>query len=249
MIQQGIVKGDALQKISSAGFIVGAILFGISGLLMPHANNPTSDLQEMLKPLGEYQYRTTISSLFGMIGFWMTLIGVVGVHRSITASAARDAVWARLGFYFTLIGTALWTVCWAMDMSAANAVANWLSAPIDDKEAAWSVVASLSAFGRGIVPTTWILYWLALAFLSIAIVHSEVYPPWLGWAGLIVSIPMIVLGVIQIFTARSITLTLVFSILMLLTTLWNLAIGIWVARKAWRITRQGFDSQSAPTHY
>ena len=118
-------------------------------------------------------------------------------------------------------------------MNTANAVANWLSAPIDGKAAAWSVVASLSAFGRGIVPTTWSLYWLALAFLSIAMVHSDVYPRWLGWAGLIVSIPMIILGVIQIFIPRSITLTLIFSMLMVLTTLWILVTGLWVARKAW----------------
>ena len=230
---QDILKGDALQKISSAGFIVGAILFGASGLMMPHANNPTSDLQEMLKPLGEYQYRTTISSLFGMIGFWMTLIGVTGVHHSFTASAARGAVWARLGFYFTLIGTALWTVCWAMDMNAANAVANWLAAPIDGKDAAWGVVVTLSAVGRGLVPSTWVLYWLALAFLNIAVVDNDVYPRWLGWAGLIVSILMVALGVIQVFNVRSITLTLIFSVLMLLTTSWNLAIGIWIARRAW----------------
>lgn len=230
MTQQSIVKGDALQKITSTGFILGAILFGVSGLLMPHANNPTSDLQEMLKPLGEYQYRTIISSLFGMIGFWMMLIGVTGVNRSITTSRAA---WARLGFYFTIIGTALWTVCWALDINTASAVANWLSAPIDGKEAAWSVVVSLSAVGRGMVPTTWILYWLALAFLNIGIIYSSIYPRWLGWAGLIVSIPMIALGVFQSFTPRSITLTLIFSILMLLTTLWSLAMGVWVARKAW----------------
>jgi len=231
--EQGIRKGDALQRISSAGLIIGAILFGISGLLMPHTNSPTSDLQEMLKPLGEYQYRTIISSMFGMVGFWMALVGVSGVNRSITESVARGAVWARLGFYFTLIGTALWTVCWAMDISTASAVANWLSAPIDGKEVAWGVVVSLSAFARGILPSTWVLYWLALAFLNGAMIQSDVYPRWLGWTGLILSIPMIALGVIQTFTARSITFTLVFSVLMLLTALWDLAVGIWVARRAW----------------
>jgi len=231
--QQGIVKGDTLQKISSAGFILGAILIAVSGLMMPHANAPTSDLREMLSPLGEYQYRTIVASLSGMIGFWMTLIGMTGVARSITASETKGAVWARLGFYFTLIGTALWTVSWAMDMNTANAVANWLSAPIDGKEAAWNVVATLSAFGRGILPTTWIIYWLALAFLNVAMLQSGVYSQWLGWAGLTVNIPMIALGVFQVFTPRSITLTLIFSLLMLLTTLWNLTTGIWVARRVW----------------
>jgi hypothetical protein len=230
MSQQSIVKGDAFQKFGSAGFILGAILFTMGGLLMPHATGPTSDLQEMLKPLGEYQYRTIISSLFEMIGFWMTLIGLKGVNRSITL---RGAAWARPGFYFALIGTALWTVCWVLDMNTANAVANWLSAPLDGKEAAWGVVITLSTFGQGIVPITWILYWLALASICVAMLQCDIYPKWLGWAGLGVNIPMIVLGFIQVFTPRSITLTLIFSILMLLTTLWNLMTGIWVARRAW----------------
>jgi hypothetical protein len=80
---------------------------------------------------------------------------------------------------------------------------------------------------------TWIVYWLALALLNVAVIQSNVYPRWLGWTGLIVSIPVIALGVIQIFNARSLTLTFIFSILMLLTALWNLAIGIWVTRRAW----------------
>jgi uncharacterized membrane protein (DUF485 family) len=58
------------------------------------------------------------------------------------------------------------------------------------------------------------------------------YPRWLGWAGLIVSVPVIALGAVQVFTPRSITLTLIFSVLMMLTTLWNLATGIYVLRSA-----------------
>ena len=230
MTQQTIVKGDVLQKTGSAGFILGAILLAAGGLLMPHANAPTSDLREMLTPMGEYQYRTIVASLFGMTSFWMTLIGVTGVHRSITASETKGTVWARLGFYFTLMGTVLWTVAWAMDINTANAVANWLSTPSDGKEAAWSIVATLSAFGRGILPTTWVVYWLALAFLNVAMLQSDLYPRWLGSTGLIASIPTIALGVFQVFTPRSITLSLIFSMLMMLTIVWNLAIGIWVAR-------------------
>ena len=228
---QGITKGDTLQKIGSAGFIIGAILFGVSVLLMPHAATPTSDLQEMLKPMGEHEFRTYVASLLMTIGFWAALMGAMGVYRSITArgAAANVAVWARLGFYFTLIGTALWTVSLSLDVAIASAVANWLAAPVDGKAAAWSVVAALSAFGRGLLPMTWIVYWLALALLSVAMINSAVYPRWLGRAGLIVAMPLIALGAIQIFTTRSITLTLIFSVLMLLTVVWDLAAGVWIA--------------------
>ncbi|HLO16040.1 MAG TPA: hypothetical protein VK206_14505 [Anaerolineales bacterium] len=114
MAQQSIVKGDALQRISSTGFILGAILIAVSGLLMPHANTPTSDLQQMLKPLGEHEFITQLSSLLMAIGSWSVLIGITGVNRSITTGGA---VLARLGFYFTLTGTALWTVSLSLDVA------------------------------------------------------------------------------------------------------------------------------------
>jgi len=226
----GIVKGDAFQKTSSTGFILGAILLGISGLLMPHAANPTSDLKEMLTPLGEQASLTIGASLLMAIGFWAALSGVAGVNRSITS---RGVTWARLGFYFALMGTALWTISLSLDVAVASAVANWLSAPIADKDAAWGVIAALAAFGRGMVPMTWIIYWLAIAVVNVAMIDSTVYPRRAGWAGLIVSVLVIALGIAQVFTARSLTLTLIFSALMMLSALWNLTVGVWVARKAW----------------
>lgn len=228
--QQGIMKGDTLQKISSAGFILGAILIAASGLLMPHANAPTSDLQEMLKPLGEHEFLTQLSSLLMAIGFWAVMLGAMGVYRSFNAGGSA---WAQMGFNFILMGTVLWTISLSGDVATASNVSNWLAAPAESKEAAWSAIAALSVSGRGLVALTWIVYWLGLGILGVAMIQSNIYPRWLGWAGLIVSVPVIVLGVIQVFVPRSITLTLIFSMLMVLATLWNLATGIWVARKAW----------------
>jgi hypothetical protein len=228
--QQSIVKGDPLQKISSAGFIIGAILMMLGGLLMPYAAKPTSNIQEMLTPLGEHEFRAEVSSLLMMMGIWAMMIGAMGVYRSITAGGAA---WARIGFNFILVGTGLWTASLSSDVATASAVAKWLAAPIDGKEAAWSAVAALNAVGRGSYPSTIIVYWLAFVFLGIGMIGSTVYPRWLGWVGLILSNAVIVVGVIQVFTARSTTLTLVYAVLSLLTTLWALVIGIWVARRAW----------------
>ena len=228
--QLGIAKGDTLQKISSAGFIVGAILMALGGLLMPYAAKSTSNVQEMLTPLGENEFAAQVSSLLMMIGIWAMMMGATGLCGSITAGGAA---WARQGFNFILVGTALWTASLSSDVATASAVAKWLAAPIDAKEAAWGVVAALNAVGRGLYPSTIIVYWLAYAFLGIAMLLSAVYPRWLGWAGLILSMPGVAIGVIQIFTERSTTLTLGFAVLSLLTTLWALVVGIWVARKTW----------------
>ena len=177
MTQQTIVKGDILQKTGSAGFILGAILIAVGGLLMPHANTPTSNLQEMLKPLGEHEFITQLSSLLMAIGFWSVLIGMTGINRSITTGGA---ILARLGFYFTLTGTALWTASLSLDVAVAGAITNWLAASTVSKDAAWMVVASLAALDREMVPMTWIVYWLALALLNVAMILSDAYPRWLG---------------------------------------------------------------------
>jgi hypothetical protein len=230
MKQQSIVKGDALQKISSAGFIIGTILMVIGNLLMPFTTTPSSDLQVMLKPLGEHEFGTETSSLLVTIGFLAMMIGITGVYRSITVGGK---VWAQLGFYVLLVGTALQTVSLSLDVATASAVGKWLAAPIDSKEAAWGVVVMLNAIGRGVIPLTWIVYWLAFAFVGIGMIGSAVYPRRLGWAGLILAIPVISVGILHTFTPRTTTITLAFVTFALLTNLWALAVGIWVARRAW----------------
>ncbi len=232
---QGIVKGDVLQRISSAGFIIGAILMMIGGSLMPHASTPTSNLQEMLRPLGEQLFKAQFSVLLLIVSIWATMIGVAGVYRCIIASggATSGAAWARLGFYFMLVGTVLYTVALTQDASIAGAVANWLAAPAVDKEAVYGVVAAVNAVGRGLYPVAIIAYWAPFAFLGIAMLVSPVYPRSLGWTGVVLGSAVIALGIVQSFTARTTTLTLIFMVLSLLTGLWGLVVGVWVARKAW----------------
>jgi hypothetical protein len=231
----GVLQGGALPKVGSAGFLIAAVLFAVGGLLMPHAAGPTSDLKEMLRPLGMYSSRTVLASLLEALGFWLALTGAVAVQAAISAGSrlGNGPAWAQVGLYFTVAGTTLWTVALALDVGVASAAANWIAAPPDGADAAWGVVAALSALGRGIVPVTWLLYWLGLAVVSVAMILSGIFPRWLGLAGLIISLPTVALGAVQAFVPRSITLTLLFAVLMLLTTLWMLVLGIWMARRAW----------------
>jgi hypothetical protein len=182
--------------------------------------------------VGEHVVVAQAGELLFALNWVAVMIGMAGVYHSVTASTASGAAWARSGFYILIVGTALWTVGYALDVALAAALANWLAALPAGQEAAYSVVTAISAISRGTFPITVVVNWLALIPLSIGMVGSAVYPRWQGWAGQILGVAGLSLGVIQTVNGRESTFNL-FTILFTLTMLWFLAIGIWVARKAW----------------
>jgi hypothetical protein len=160
---------------------------------------------------------------------------MAGVHRSIIAGGAA---WARLSFYFLVMGTTLWTIGMSLDISYAAALLNWQAAPEAGKEAAHNVVVMFSGvgFGRGLFPLEVIVIWMAYAFMAIGMIRSGIYARWLGWVGLILGLVGVPLGISQTFTGREASLN-IFKGLLVITTFWFLAVGIWVGRKAWRRAR------------
>lgn len=225
---QVIVKGDALQKISSTGFIIGVLLWVISSLLLLPIIASASDMQEELKAVGEQAALAQGGELLSVLSILAVMIGLSGVYRSIATSGAA---WARLGFYLIVVGTTLWVVGYSLDMALAGAVANWLATPAASSQAASIAVAALSATSRGTFPMTVMVYWLAFVFVGTGMVQSAVYPRWQGWLGLILGVAGFSLGIIQTFNGREGTFNL-FAILYTMTMLWSLVIGIWVARRA-----------------
>jgi hypothetical protein len=159
------------------------------------------------------------------------MIGTSGVYESITK---EGAAWARLGFYFHLVGIALWTVGMSLDVSYPAAIVNWLEAPAASKEIAYGVVAVLSpvGFGRGIFPLNVIVNWLAFTFLGFGMARSIVYPQWLGWSELFLGVTGLAIGIIMIFTGREALINF-FIVFMMLNILWWLTCGIWIIRKSW----------------
>lgn len=224
------MRGDTQQKLSGLGFIGGAILILVGSLLLPRASN-LSDIQAMQKAYAEQATLLQACALLLTFGFWAILIGTAGAYHSITS---EGAAWARLGFYFHLVGVTLWTVGMSLDISYPAAIINWLNATEANKEVAYSVVTVLSplGFGRGTFPLNLIVNWLGFTFLNIAVLRSVVYSHWFGWIGLFLGIAGILLGIIMTFTGREALINL-FVLFMLLNLLWWLAWGIWIIRKAW----------------
>jgi len=228
--QDGIATRDALQKISSAGLIIGFVLIAAGGTWPLFV--AFEDMQTGARVFGAYAVQLQACSLLLVLGFWAATVGMGEVHRSIVA---RGADWARWGFYFLTIGATLWTIGMSLDITYSAALVNWQTAPREGKETAHIIAQIFSGlgFGRGFFPLEVIEIWMALGFMGIGMVRSRIYPRWLGLAGLVLGVVGVPLGIAETFTGREASLN-IFKGLMVLTTFWFLAVGIWVARRAWR---------------
>lgn len=229
------VEGGALQRIGSAGYLIGALLLVVASLLLPRASD-LSNVQAMQRTFAAQAVLLQACALLYAFGYWAVLIGTVGVSRAITAAGAA---WADLGRSFALVATALWTLGFALDVAYAAALATWLAAAPAGKPAAYSIVVVLSplGFGRGLFPLTVIVNGLAFTFLGVGMVQSTVYPRWGGSGGLLLGAAGVLLGIVQTFTGRERALT-PFIVLEALTILWLVGVGGWLAWNT-RSSRRG----------
>lgn len=233
-MQQGIAKGDVLQRIAGVSFIVGAVLLAVFNAVLPRAGDPANFEKVIQKIVDARGGFWEADHLLLAVGVWALMIGVVGVYRSIDTGAG--AVWARLGFYGVVVGTTLWTVVFALEgLGMPQAVELWEKASGADKASLFQAAHSISLVNLGLFSMVIIVYWLALLFLGIGMVLSTVYPKWLAWSITILGMATVgAVGIPQAFAGASQLVTnALFPIFSGLSTLWALGLGIWVARKAW----------------
>ncbi len=227
-MQQGITRGDVLQRIGGIGFIIGGILTTVFSILYPSPDDP-ANTQQVLTKLADNEALSTIVFLGLAVGMWALMIGVVAVYRSISTGGA--AAWARLGFYGVIVGTTIFTVSMAVGWAVTGAAA--VSGGTEPGTAAYTIAAALNAVGESMFFMSIIVFWLALAFLGIGMLLSTVYPKWMGWVLLILGVLIVaVTGIPQAVGDPSQALDLIFAVLAGLTSIWAIVVGIWVTRKA-----------------
>ncbi len=226
-MQQGITKGDVLQRLGGIAFIIGGILTLVFSALYPRPDDPAST-QQALTRLAEDEGLSNIVYLGLAVGMWAMMIGVVAVYRSISAAGA--AAWARLGFYGVIVGTTVMTVTLAVGWATTGAAA--VTGGTEPGTAAYTIAAALNAVGNSIFLMSVIVFWMALAFLGIGMALSTVYPKWMGWVLLILGVLIVAVAGIAIVGDPSQALDIIFAVLAGLTSIWAIVVGIWVTRRA-----------------
>ena len=227
-MEQGIYKGDVLQKLAGVSFIVGAILLAVFGPLHPRVD--PEDMREVIQSIADSNGGFwELDHILMAVGYWALMIGIVGVYRSISSGGA--AAWARLGFYGVIVGTTLWSVFLALDgVGIALVVGQWEEATAD-KATIFVVISALESVRDGMWSMTEIVWGLALVFLGVGIALSTVYPKWLGWAIFVVGAAGTVVGFGIGIAGISQALIAPFIIVFMLTAIWALVMGVVIIRR------------------
>jgi hypothetical protein len=218
-----------LIRFTAVSAIVGAILAMIGNGLHPHLTNPT--LEAFLNLVATREdwlvvHLTVILSIFCIVG------GLFGVYRTIHIEPA--AGFAQLGFGLAIAGSTVVAVNVASDGFAMKHIATlWANASEAEQSALLPAAEVLYQSNLGFY-TVWIFLFLGFPFMlyGLALIQSNSYPRWLGWAGLISGVGCIVVGCLQFVGGETSFLTTMFLVFSVTITLWMLAIGIFLWRKS-----------------
>ena len=217
-----------LLRLGGAAAVVGAIVAFLVFMARPVqtgdiVDDPAATLQEILD--SDVWVTLHVVMLFAIL----LIFGSLGVFsRSINTQKA--AAWGRFGFFAAAIGTAVFLVVGGSDAIGIKGVAKvWEGASAGDKGAALVTAQAFDAVNLGIF-SMWITLFFGLApvLIGLAIVISDVYPKWLGWAAIVVGLGSVAAGLNEAFIGGADFL----FVFVLLVFLWLVVMGVFLWRKA-----------------
>lgn len=229
---QSVVKGDTLQRLAGISFILGAVLVMFVNILFPRGSDP-SDTRGWIQAWANAGSFFKLLNLILAAGMWALMIGAAGIYRSHISGSA--AAWTRMGFYGVIVGTVLWTLTAVSGIGMSSVLDQWGKST----EPAKSTTLLIASSHMYMMTTLWsmsiLVFWLALTFLGIGMVLGAVYPKWLSWSLVVLSVlTWLMVGIPQTLGGLSSPVTNVFfPILTGLSLLWALVTGILILRKAW----------------
>lgn len=223
----------SLFRIGSVSAMIGAVLAVVVNLLHPRAatlQNPEAFLRMIAESSGALWLGDHIGIIVADL---LVTAGLIALARSVTREPG--AAWARLGYAGALVSAALLLLLMAADGIAIKRIADgWISAGPPDKAAAFQAGRALAEVNLAILTVWIIVFWGATIIVyGLAIVTSDVYPRWLGWAALLAGLGSTADGLALAVTGPSVLLgSILFPVFSILITVWIFVMGLLLWRKA-----------------
>jgi hypothetical protein len=230
MPESSLAADRRIYLIGGIAAIVGSLM-GLVGNLV-HPATPLDDPEGVARTIADSGAWTAIHLVI-VVGIVLMLGGLVALYRLLRDSPG--AALARFGLAAGIVGIAIGVVLVILDgVAAKELAAQWAIAPLEERAMALRIVlanetvnfALASSFNIVFGGATFILFGLAVA-------ASEVYRPWFGWIVVVAGIASVGAGLVQAFPGEPTTASRVLTIIgPSVITLWLLAIGILLVRKA-----------------
>jgi hypothetical protein len=220
----------ALFRWGGMAAVVGALVTLVTNLLHPRISDfdePVPAFIEEIAGSGAW----VLLHLGLVAGILLITVGLFAFGRSLKGSPAEG--WARVALGSLLISTPIVLVTLGIDGYGSKAAADaWVEAAGPTRQAAFATAAAVVQVSWGCFMLMTITYvGLTPILFGAAVAASGEYPPALGWAVAILGAGAVVAGVIG-FGGQSALFWILFVATSGLITLWILAMGVLLGRKA-----------------
>ncbi len=204
---------EILQRLTSAGMLVGGLLTFVANAILPRAGDPES-LSSSLEALSTNETLAELGALGMAAGGWALVVGFSNIHHFIRVGAG--AAWARLGFCVLAIGISALTVAEGLSLAAVEAAGRSAEVPV----AVGLLLASQMTYDMSVVAL-----WSALILVGIAWTRTDVYPNTAAWSLLALGVATTALGLGRLFIGPTIAVELILAVLVGLTSVWAIVVG------------------------
>lgn len=219
---------DNLYRIGGLSAMLG-VLLGVIFAMMGPMNLDSDDMDSVLQTFAADKGKLQFHGLGVTVGALLTLGGLVALHRSLLDG--RAAAWARLGLAAAIVKTVLHVIGPMMGGSIMPAVAeSYVQATVEDAHAALLVGKGFFIFYEALLVPTLILLSATVLLFAIAVLKSNVYPVWAGWAAIIPGLYTAGGGVAFLF-AGPMGAPAIMNVVMpgfMLSMVWILIMGIYL---------------------
>ena len=219
-----------MMRIGAIAGIVGAVVFAAANMLHPRSDDIEVYAEQIKEVAGSDIWITDHLLLF--VG--AVLIGVFLIALQRTMLDGLPGVLSRLGYFGTVVSTAVITVLVSLDGIASKAIHDaWAAAPESEKAVALRIAEGMEEIDVGVF-SAWIILFFGATFIvyGLAVALSNVFPKWLGWTATALGTISLVVGFYQAYDGLSVFVTnYAFSSSATLLTVWVLVMAVLMARK------------------
>ena len=207
--------------------IIGGLIAIATNILHPRPESYGDPIAEQLRMIGETDSWVAIH-LGLLTGFLLIVFGLFALSRSMKGGPAEGM--ARVALGALLISTPVavfgllleaYTMPAISDLAAAGD-ASGIAAATAAGHVGWAAFMFVAIMALGVTP----------AIFGLAVSRDGGYPAWLGWGAFLFGLVSIGTGITGVLNGDSSGFQLVFSISSGVLTLWVIAIGVMLGRRA-----------------